>query len=127
MGIRIVPTQEVAETHIVQFGILDWPACGERFGLRPSSDIYFDESHFKARVIWYLAQGMYRMYYAPVRATDQIAQCEEVWNGQGNEPPGDKFVLNERSFSMGDIVVLHNGTVWVCISKGWECLNPGVI
>jgi len=129
VGTRIIPAQEVAETVLVQFGILDWEACETRFSLRPSADVYFDESHFKSRVIWYLAQGMYKIYYAPVavRLTDQIGQCEAIWNGQGNNIEGEKFVTNERSFSMSDIVILSNGTVWVCIGKGWECLNPGVI
>ena len=123
----VLSEQEVAETVLVQFGILDWEACETRFNLRPSVDVYFDESHFKARVIWYLAQGVYKLYYAPVHGKSQISQCEQIWTGQGNNLDGDKFVFNERSFSMSDIVILSNGTVWVCIGKGWECLNPGVI
>lgn len=116
------------EKVIVQFGILDWEAAHERFGLQPGADVYFDEGKFEARVIWYLVQGLYKIYLAPIdQNVSQIHMCEQVWTAQGNNSDGEKPYPQERSFSMGDIVVFSNGTVWVCVSKGWHCLNVGVI
>lgn len=115
------------ETIVVQFGILDWEAAEERFGQRPGADVYFDPK-FPGRVVWYLTQGLYKMYYASVPDyQSQIAICDAVWNNQGNSSTGFKVEPRERSFSMGDIVILSNETVWLCISKGWICINPGVI
>lgn len=118
----------LGEQVIVQFGILDWEKCYERFGLRPASDIYIDEDKFIARVPWYLVQGLYKIYLAPVTSGHtQIGQCELVWEAQGNNPTAWKAYPKERSFSMGDIVSFSNGTVWVCVGSGWRCINPGVI
>ena len=114
------------EIIVVQFGILDWEGCLERFDQRPGSDVYFDKK-FPFRVMFYLAHGMYDMYFAPVEKRDsQIALCEQVFTAQGNNNYGDKVVFNQRSFSMGDIVVLSNETVWLCTNT-WKCLNPGVV
>lgn len=115
------------KTIVVQFGILDWEAVYDRFDQRAASDVYVDRK-FDSRVIWYLTQGVYKFYYASVQErASQLALCEQVWDGQGNNPFAEKFVPMERSFSMGDIVILSNETVWVCQSTGWHCLNPGVI
>jgi hypothetical protein len=119
-------TDTNVDTVVVQIGVLDWEACLERFGQYPSSDVYVDKK-FPARVTWYLTQGLYKMYYIPVpNSGSQIALCEAAWNAQGNNYFSEKAVPMERSFSMGDIVVLSNETVWLC-TNGWQCLNVGVI
>jgi hypothetical protein len=111
---------------VVQVGILDWEACAERFDQSPGAVVYFD-AKFPGRALWYLTQGVYKMYYVPVpNSPSQITLCEGAWNAQGNNYFGEKVAPMERSFSMGDIVVLANETVWLC-TTGWLCLNPGVI
>jgi hypothetical protein len=123
-------TQElvVAETTIVQFGVLDWEACHERFGDRPASDAY-NADKFASRAIFYLTQGVYNMYHAlvPVGLGTAYSLCDAVFYAQGNNYEGDKVVHHERSLSIGDVVVLGNGTVWFCASSGWRCLNPGAV
>jgi hypothetical protein len=120
-------TEASVDIVVVQVGILDWEMCAERFNQRPGSDVYFDKK-FPARAIWYMAQGMYKMYYVPVVADDsQIVLCDKAYYAQGNNPYANKAVYNERTMSMGDIVLLSNETVWLCIGSGWQCLNPGVI
>ncbi len=113
-------------SRIVQFGILDWEDCYDRWGQSPSADVYTDPK-FPQRAIWYLTQGVYKFYYATVQdAPSQLTICEAVWDAQGNNSFSEKVVPMERSFSMGDIVVLSNETVWLCTDT-WLCLNPGVI
>ena len=110
---------------VVQVGILDWEACEVRWGQRPGADVYFDPK-FPGRVLWYLTQDVYKMYYVPVpKSQSQIAMCA-AYAAQGNNYFAEKAAPMERSLSMGDIVVLSNETVWLC-TKGWLCLNPGVI
>jgi hypothetical protein len=119
-------TDVSVDTVVVQVGILDWEACAERWDQRPAVDVYMDPK-FPGRAIWYLTQGMYKMYYVPVEKNDsQIRLCESAWVAQGNNFFGEKVVPMERSLSMGDIVVLSNETVWLATS-GWQCLNVGVI
>lgn len=121
-----VGSHESVGQEIAMFGILDWEAAHERFQELPAADVYFDKS-FHNRVVWYLAQGLYKMYYTRVQAdSTQIQKCEQVFQAQGNNPDSQKEVNSERSMSMSDIVVLENHTVWLC-SNGWICLNPGVI
>jgi hypothetical protein len=120
--------ESVAATEVVQFGVLDWEACDTRFGMRPSSDVYFNVEKFLNQVPWYLAQGVYTMYLTVVLPdVSQIGRCERVWELQGNNFDGLKVYPKERSFSMGDIVVLSNQTIWVCVGSGWRCINTGVI
>lgn len=112
---------------VVQFGILDWEQCHTRFDQRPASDAA-DDPKFPARAIWYLTQRLYTFHYAQVwDSQSQIRLCDQVWDGQGNDPHLERFATNERSFSMGDIVILSNETVWLATRDGWQCLNPGVI
>jgi hypothetical protein len=114
------------KTIVVQFGVLDWEACHERFEQIAAADVYTDPK-FPQRAIWYLTQGVYKFYYATVQdAPSQLTICESVWDAQGNNSFSEKVVPMERSFSMGDIVVLSNETVWLCTNT-WLCLNPGVI
>jgi hypothetical protein len=119
-------TDTSVDTVVVQIGVLDWEACTERWGQHPVTEVYFDPK-FPARALWYLTQGVYKMYYISVENDQsQITLCERAWDAQGNNYFSEKAVPMERSFSMGDIVVLSNETVWLC-TKGWQCLNPGVI
>jgi hypothetical protein len=114
------------DTIVVQIGILDWEGCQKRWGEQPSAAVYVDPK-FAARAIWYLTQGMYKMYYIPVKNhPSQISLCDGAWNAQGNNYFHEKAVPMERSLSMGDIVVLSNETVWLC-TMGWQCLNVGVL
>jgi hypothetical protein len=119
-------TEASVDMVVVQVGVLDWEACKERFDQSPSFDVYMDKK-FPGRAVWYLTQGVYKMYYIPVpNSPSQITLCEGAWQAQGNNYFGEKVVPMERSLSMGDIVILSNETVWLC-TNGWLCLNPGAI
>ena len=107
---------------IVQFGILDWDNCHERFGDRPAADAY-DTERFQRRAIFYLTQGVYNMHHAIVEKGDAQSLCESVFFAQGNNPEGEKVVREERSLSIGDLVILGDGSVWLCAQADWLCLN----
>jgi hypothetical protein len=116
------------ETEVVKFGVLDWELCSTRWDHSASADVYFSEDKFVARIPFYLVEGAYKFYYTTVKPmTSQVGRCEQVWTQQGNNFEGSKVDHKERSFSMGDIVVLPNQTIWVCVGSGWRCLNVGVI
>lgn len=121
-------SHDAAGREVAMFGILDWEACIKRFKLNVAAEIYVNEDKVAEIVPWLLTQGLYKMYYTHVtEAANPIAKCEEIWQAQGNNADNMKEVNNERSLSMSDIAVLSNRTVWLCVSRGWRCLNPGAI
>jgi hypothetical protein len=108
---------------VAQFGILDWEKCDVEWNMSPASDSYF-KVNFASDVVWYLTQGAYKFYYTWVDKNKSPQQkADEVFQAQGNNADGEKEVRDQRSLSMGDIVVLSDKTVWLCVSLGWQKLG----
>jgi hypothetical protein len=65
-----------------------------------------------------------RIFAVETKATDKAEALEELFRRfnvvTGDPETEDAVRLKCRSMSVGDIVVLEDGTRWLCASIGWQ-------
>jgi hypothetical protein len=104
--------------HLQMVLILDVEAAATRFLGNPFLDAVVNPAKYRRDALFYLANGLYEPFYYNVYVNKRKTMLEDLFaeaNGQGEER-----MQGHRSFSVGDMALLTDHSLWVLTGNGWE-------